>query len=91
MKGHAEYCIKWDFCRESTEIMLELYRKLQSGGFNEMKYLNLGGGLSVPYRQHVNMEYFEYYRPHFSANDVTKFKMFAMTSPLSPWRPFWIS
>ena len=40
--------------RQSAEIMIDLFRRLKSDGFPDMQYLNLGGGLSIPYRQHVS-------------------------------------
>jgi diaminopimelate decarboxylase len=38
--------------RHSTQILVELHRKLRDR-FPAMKILNLGGGLGIPYKEQV--------------------------------------
>ena len=43
-------------------MMIQLFRRLKTDGFKDMQYLNLGGGLSIPYRQHVSRNMLEWFQ-----------------------------
>lgn len=43
---------KGTFYRQSTQVLVDLYQKIQKK-FPEMQILNLGGGLSIPYKAQV--------------------------------------
>lgn len=41
--------------RNSVRIMVEMFKDMKWKGFTEMKYLNIGGGLGIPYTRHVRI------------------------------------
>ena len=43
------------FFRGSAQVVLSMFKEIRSTGFDNMVYINLGGGLGIPYRKHVSI------------------------------------
>ncbi|XP_033733994.1 diaminopimelate decarboxylase 1, chloroplastic-like [Pecten maximus] len=42
-----------DMYRKTVKLMVAKFKDLKTNGFSEMKYLNIGGGLGIPYTKHA--------------------------------------